>query len=316
VIIPHNNKNKELTMRKDIKFKTDDGLTLRGWLYVPDGANKPVPTIVMAHGFSCLKEMFLDKYAEVFVKDGLAVLVYDNRNFGDSDGEPRLEVDPMAQVRDYQSAISFAETLPEVDKNRIGIWGTSYTGGHVLIVAAIDKRVKCVVSQVPVVSGARNIHRAVREDSIPKLLRRFYADRAARFAGKPPAMVPVASLDPNEVCAFPGTDAFEAFQGAQQTVAPTWRNEVTLRSLELFMAHETIGYVEQIGPVPLLMIVEDADTLGAVDQSLDIYNRAHEPKKLVLFHGGHFDAYVRDQRVTAEAARDWYVEHLIKDKMN
>jgi len=94
------------------------------------------------------------------------------------------------------------------------------------------------------------------------------------------------------------------------------RNEVTLRSLELFMAHETFGYVDKIGPVPLLMIVEDADTLGAVDQSLDIYNRAHEPKKLVMLHGGHFDAYVRDQAVTARAASEWYVDHLIKDPMN
>src|SRR5258708_27039573 len=144
-------------MRRDIEFKSE-GLTLRGWLYVPDGAKKPVPTVGMAHGFSCLKEMFLDKYAEVFVKDGLAVLVYDNRNFGDSDGEPRLEVHPMAQVRDYQSAISFAQTLPAVDKNRIGIWGTSYTGGHVLIVAAIDKRVKGVLSPGPGAPGRRNSH--------------------------------------------------------------------------------------------------------------------------------------------------------------
>jgi fermentation-respiration switch protein FrsA (DUF1100 family) len=176
--------------------------------------------------------------------------------------------------------------------------------------------VKCVVSQVPVVSGSRNIHRAVREDLTPELVSRFYADRAARYAGKAPTMVPVASRDPNAVCAFPGINAFEAFQGAQQTVAPQWRNEVTLRSLELFMAHETFGYVDKIGPVPLLMIVEDADTLGAVDQSLDIYNRAHEPKKLVMLHGGHFDAYVRDQAVTARAASEWYVDHLIKDPMN
>src|SRR5258708_23129661 len=153
-------------MRRDIEFKSE-GLTLRGWLYVPDGAKKPVPTVVMAHGFSCLKEMFLDKYAEVFVKDGLAVLVYDNRNFGDSDGELRLEVDPMAQVRDYQSAISFAQTLPEVDKNRIGISGTSYTGGHVLIVAAIDKRGECGVSQGPGGSRARHIHPAARGRFIP-----------------------------------------------------------------------------------------------------------------------------------------------------
>src|ERR1700730_8877579 len=83
-------------MRRDIEFNAE-GLTLRGWFYVPDGAKKSVPTIVMAHGFSCTKEMFLDKYAEVFVKDGFAVLVYDNRNFGDSDGQPRLEVDPTTR---------------------------------------------------------------------------------------------------------------------------------------------------------------------------------------------------------------------------
>src|SRR3984893_11658967 len=297
-------------MPRDVEFDAE-GVTLRGWFYVPDGAKKPVPTVIMAHGFSCLKEMFLDQYAEVFVKDELAVLVYDNRCFGASDGEPRQEIDPILQVRDYEHAISFARTLPEVDKERIGIWGTSYTGGHVLIVAAIDKRVKCVVSQVPVVSGARNIHRAVREDFIPELLACFYDDRAARFAGKAPAMVPVASLDPNEVCAFPGTNAFEAFQGAQQTVAPTWRNEVTLRSLELFLAHETLGYVDKIGPVPLLMIVEDQDTLSAPDMSLEGYRDTLEPKKMVILQGGHFDAYVRDQAVTARAASDWYVENLI-----
>ncbi len=297
-------------MRRDIEFNAE-GLTLRGWFYVPDGAKKSVPTIVMAHGFSCTKEMFLDKYAEVFVKDGFAVLIYDNRNFGDSDGQPRLEVDPYNQIRDYRHAITYASSLPEVDNNRIGIWGTSYTGGHVLQVAAIDKRVKCVVSQVPVVSGYRNVHRAVAEDRMPELLALFAADRQARFAGKAPAMAPVTSTDPNEFSAFPGKNAYDAFQGA-----PKWTNQVTLRSLEMFLEHDALSYVDKIGPVPLLMIVEDADTLGAVDQSLDAYNRAHEPKKVVFFHGGHFDAYVRDQAVTARAASDWYVEHLIKDPMN
>jgi len=299
-------------MRRDIAFDAE-GLTLRGWFYAPDGAREPVPTVIMAHGFACLKEMFLDQYAEVFVKDGLGVLVYDNRCFGASDGQPRQEVDPMFQVRDYQHAITFARTLPEVDKERIGIWGTSYTGGHVLIVGAIDKRVKCVVSQVPVVSGYRNAHRAVREDFIPELLTRFRADRDARYAGQPPAMVPVVSLDPNEVCAFPGANAFRAFQSAQQTIAPNWRNEVTLRSLELFWAHETLGYVEKISPCPLLMIVEDQDTLSAADLTFDAYSHALEPKKLVILHGGHFDAYVRDITLTARAARDWYMEHLVPE---
>jgi uncharacterized protein len=80
-------------MRKDIAFKTTDGTTLRGWHYLPDDSGKH-PTVVMAHGFSAVKEMYLDKYAEAFAEAGLAVLVYDNRNFGASDGEPRQEIDP------------------------------------------------------------------------------------------------------------------------------------------------------------------------------------------------------------------------------
>jgi fermentation-respiration switch protein FrsA (DUF1100 family) len=296
-------------MRRDIEFNAE-GVTLRGWLYMPEGVSGPIPTIVMAHGFSCVKEMFLDQYADVFVAAKLGVLVYDNRNFGDSDGQPRQEVDPYAQIQDYRHAITYVSSLPEVDANRIGIWGTSYTGGHVLAVAAMDKRVKCVVSQVPVVSGYRNAHRAIREDLVPSLLAQFAADREARFAGKAPAMIPVTSQDPTELCVFPGRNAYDAFQGA-----PRWRNEVTLRSLEMFWEHETIGYLDKISPTPLLMIVEDRDTLAAVDLSLDAYRRALEPKKLALLPGGHFDAYVRDQAVTAAAARDWYVQHLARSRV-
>ena len=86
-------------MRTDVEFDAE-GTTLRGWLYVPDGATGPVPTIVMSHGFSAVKEMYLDRFAEVFADAGLGALVYDNRNFGASDGEPRLEIDPWEQVRD------------------------------------------------------------------------------------------------------------------------------------------------------------------------------------------------------------------------
>jgi uncharacterized protein len=293
-----------MTMRRDIEFEAG-GLTLRGWLYLPEDTTSPVPAVVMAHGFSCVKEMFLADYAETFASAGFGVLVYDNRNFGDSDGSPRQEVDPWGQIRDYRHAITYVSGLPEVDENRIGIWGTSYTGGHVLIVGAIDKRVKCVVSQVPVVSGYRNVHRAIAQDRIPEVEARFADDWRARAAGQAPQMVPVVSLDPTELCAFPGADAFESLQGA-----PGWTNEVTLRSIEMFWEHESLGYVDKIGPTPLLVILEDNDTLAAVDQTLDIYNRALEPKKLVTLHGGHFHAYIRDRLVTANAARDWYREHL------
>src|SRR5215207_10522315 len=145
-------------MREDVEFDAA-GVRLRGWLYLPDEPREPVPAIVMAHGFSAVKEMYLDAYAEVFAEAGLAVLVFDNRNFGASEGEPRGEIDPWAQIRDYRHAITYARSLPEVDRERIGIWGSSYSGGHVLVVGAIDRRVRCVVSQLPLITGYRNLLR-------------------------------------------------------------------------------------------------------------------------------------------------------------
>src|SRR2546430_10431149 len=107
----------------------------------------------MAHGFSAVKEMYLDSFAEVFAAAGLNVLVFDNRCFGASDGEPRQEIDPWAQVRDYRDAITYLHTLPEVDPGRIGIWGSSYSGGPVLVVAAIDRRVHGAGRPVPPLRG-------------------------------------------------------------------------------------------------------------------------------------------------------------------
>ena len=154
-------------MRKDIEFKTEDGIKLRGWHYLPEKRTGKVPTIVMAHGFSAVKEMYLDRFADAFAAAGLGALVFDNRNFGASDGEPRQEIDPWQQVSDYRDAITFAETLPETDPARIGIWGSSYSGGHVMVVGAIDRRVKCVVAQVPLASGHDNARRLFEPTTLP-----------------------------------------------------------------------------------------------------------------------------------------------------
>ncbi len=107
-------------MRRDVAFDAD-GTALRGWLYLPDGAAAPAPAVVMAHGFAAVKEQGLDRYAEVFAAAGLGALVFDHRNFGASDGTPRQELDGVAQARDYRHAVTFARTLAEVDRDRIGV---------------------------------------------------------------------------------------------------------------------------------------------------------------------------------------------------
>jgi fermentation-respiration switch protein FrsA (DUF1100 family) len=300
-------------MRKDIEFKTDDGVILRGWHYVPDNAHGKVPTVVMAHGYSAVKEMYLDRFAEVFAEAGLASLVFDNRNFGASDGQPRQEIDPWLQVRDYRDAITFAETLDSTDPERIGIWGSSYSGGHVLVVGAIDRRVKCVVSQVPLISGHENARRLVRADFIAGFQKMFADDRRSRYAGGVPATVPVVSADPAGPAALPTADSYQWFTETAQLRAPAWKNEVTLRSVELFMEYEPGAYIGFISPTPLLMVVALNDHLTVADQALRAYERALEPKRLVTLPSGHFDAYVSGFAESSGPQRDWFVTHLLAD---
>jgi len=296
-------------MRRDIEFNAE-GVTLRGWLYLPRPSPGPLPIIIMSHGFSAVKEQYLDRYADVFSREGFAVLVYDHRDLGASDGEPRQEMDPWAQIRDYRHAITFVRTLKEVDRERIGIWGTSYSGGHVLVVGAIDRRVKCVVSQVPAISGSASAQRRVRPDLVAALLERFNADRERRFAGEPPTMVPVVSEDPAAPCALPGRQCWDFFMGTQ-SFAPAYRNEVTLRTLEMVREYEPGIYISRISPTPLLMIVAARDTLSPTDLALQAFQQALEPKKLILINGGHFDPYLKLFPEASGEARDWFRQHLL-----
>ncbi|HEY1518699.1 MAG TPA: alpha/beta hydrolase [Solirubrobacteraceae bacterium] len=298
-------------MREDVQFEAD-GVTLHGWLYTADGSSGPAPAIVMSHGFSAVKEMYLDRFAEAFANAGLAALVYDNRNFGASGGEPRQEIDPWEQVRDYRTAITYAATRPEVDDGRIGIWGSSYSGGHVLVVGAIDRRVKCVACQVPLISGHANFRRLVRSDFIAAFQSQFELDRAARFRGEPPAMVPVVDADPLAPSALPTPDSYTWFTATHESRAPTWRNEVTLRSVEMFTEYEPGTYLPWISPTPLLMCVAENDVLTVADLAIDAFESAREPKRLVILPGGHFDAYIDGFDVASGAAVDWFTQHLLE----
>jgi uncharacterized protein len=296
-------------MRKDITFNTTDGTTLRGWHYVPNGPGK-FPTIILAHGFSAVKEMYLDRYAEAFAKSGLASVVYDNRNFGASDGEPRQEIDPWLQVRDYSDAITFAQTLEQTDPARIGVWGSSYSGAHVLVVAAIDRRVKSVVSQVPAISGYQGFRRLVRADVIASLQALLHADRADRAAGRAPGMLPVVAADPMASSALPTADSYKWFTETASTRASSWRNEVTLRTIEYAFGYEPGAYIGLISPTPLMLIVAVQDHLAVSDLAIAAYERAYEPKRLVLLPGGHFDAYVAEFEQSSGPACDWFRTHL------
>lgn len=253
-------------MRENIEFQSSDNATLRGWFYKPDDTQLTLPCLVMAHGFSGIKEMSLDSFAETIVSCvAISCLVYDNRGFGDSDsgpGQPRHEILPSAQISDYSEAITYAQSRSDVIKDKIGIWGSSYSGGHVLVVGATDRRVKAVLTQVPCVDGWASFHRATRPDFLPKMNQMFedgmlplevgmngtheFIDRRARAEGQSAGLIPVVDEDPLKPSALPTPDNFRFFSAWEKK--GSWRNEVTIRSyvpLKLFIAvkGEEIAYM-------------------------------------------------------------------------
>lgn len=134
-----------MTERQDIWFRAADGTELSAWLYLPADAGPPRPAITMAHGSGATKEHGLDRYARAFADAGFVVLAHDHRTFGASGGQPRQDIDPWAQVDDWRRAINYLETRDAVDTARIGIWGTSYSGGHAIVLGATDRRIRAVV---------------------------------------------------------------------------------------------------------------------------------------------------------------------------
>jgi fermentation-respiration switch protein FrsA (DUF1100 family) len=296
--------------RRDIEFDAD-GTALRGWFYSRK-AGTPGPVVVMAHGFSLVKEAYLDRYAERFVEAGLAVLVYDHRNFGASDGAPRQEIDPWRQIEDYRHAITYAGTLPEVDADRIGVWGTSYSGAHAIVVAATDLRVKAVVSQVPAINGVETGWRRIPMAQLQSVGKELAADRTARMSGAEVATRPIVG-DPADGPVYAAQDAREFFL-ATGKIAPTWRNEVTIRTAEWSRVYNAGAFIEMVSPRPLLMIVGDDDTLSGTDLQLAAYNRALEPKQLRIIPGGHFDPYVTQFEASATAAAEFFATNLHADR--
>jgi cephalosporin-C deacetylase-like acetyl esterase len=173
-----------MTARSEVRFPVDDGVELGAWLDLPKSDAQRCPAITMAHGYAGVKELGIARFAEAFADSGFVVLHHDHRTFGISGGEPRQDVDPWRQVADWHRAISYLEPRAEIDPKRIGPWGTNYAGGHALVLAATDRRIACVVSQVPTISSYQQRLRRVAPEGVAALEAPLNDDKRAQLRSR------------------------------------------------------------------------------------------------------------------------------------
>ncbi|MGH8530005.1 MAG: alpha/beta hydrolase [Nevskiales bacterium] len=298
-------------MRRDIEFKSE-GVTCRGWFYRPDAMAKSqrLPTIVMAHGFGGVKEVRLDKFAEGFAAAGFQCLVFDYRTTGSSDGVPRQQWMPDIQIADFRNAVSFARGLPEVDPERIGLWGTSFGGGHVISVGAVDRRVKCIVALVPFLDGRESAKVMIGEAALGEGMKQMIAERERIAAGGAPAQVPIAALN-GEPQAILNDPAEIAWARLAAVPVPTWVNWVTSPSVEALFEYCPIALIDRVAPTPLLLIASETDAVIPLALSQAAFARALEPKRLKVLPFAHFEIYEAPARSAAiSEAVDWFAKHL------
>ena len=272
--------------RTDIDFPSG-GVSCRGWLYDPD-RGRPSPCIVMAHGLGGVKELRLDAYAERFAAAGYAVLVFDYRHFGSSDGEPRRVIDVRRQHADWRAAIAFARSLATVDAARVVLWGSSLSGGHVLRLASEDPSLAAAISQVPHVSAWAAM-RAGRSGATGRLMRLALLDRLGAMLGRPPRYVAAAG-EPGDVALMTAPEA----QEYRDLVPPGFAFNPTIaaRSVLSLMLYSPGRRAHRI-QVPVLMQVALRDQTTPPEPA--VAAAARIPRcELRTYPMGHFTPYLGD----------------------
>jgi fermentation-respiration switch protein FrsA (DUF1100 family) len=271
--------------RGDVRIASGDG-TLGGWLYRPEAAGN-APCVVMAHGFGAQKEGRLDAYAERFADAGMAVLVFDYRSFGDSTGEPRNVINVGDQHDDWRAAIAHARDLERVDPERIALWGSSFSGGHVIAVGAGDDRVAAIVSQVPHADGFATL-RSAGPANMARLTVAGLIDQARALVGRRPYYMPTVG-PPGTLAAMNSPDA-EPGYSRMYPDGFEWRNEVAARSA-LRVGTYAPGRRAKDVACPLLVLVGTQDVVTPPGPAIKAANSA--PKgELLSYEAGHFDVYV------------------------
>ncbi len=280
--------------RSDVSFESG-GLRCAAWLYLPAGP-PPHPCVVLAHGFAGTREVRLDAYAERFAAAGFAALVFDYRHFGASEGEPRQLLDVGKQLADWRAAIAFARALPGIDPARIAIWGTSFSGGHVLSLGAEDHRLAAIVAQVPYCDP-----RAAGSSAVPmlRLLMAGLRDALHARLGLPPHEIPVVG-PPGSLAVLTSPDSMPGYL-ALSPPGGLWRNAVAARIVLQVQRYRPLSGAARIES-PLLVCVAERDVVTPPGPAVEAASRARRGtskrypcQHFEIYLGALFEQAVADQ---------------------
>lgn len=277
-------------MRKDIEFNGHGGTVLRGWLYLPDNVTGPVPGIVMTQGLSATMAMGLDPFAAVFAASGMAVLAYDHRTLGCSDGEPRQVINPWEQMRDYRLAITWLSEQAQIDAGRIGVWGNSFSGGEAIVLGACDSRVKAVVANVPM-AGFDGVDYTDTDDMYDAMRTTVFDDSGNGLADKVQSSIgpmKVVKERDDDKALLGKREASEWFLSEGNKDGAYWQNTATMVNCMIPGSLWDPGFCVAHVSAPLMMVVATEDTLCPTQVAKDSFERASEPKELVMIDGHHF----------------------------
>lgn len=271
--------------REDVAFESD-GARCAAWLYPPARAEGPAPCVVLAHGWTGIREAGLDPFARRFADAGLAALVFDYRHFGASEGEPRQLLDVGRQLEDWNAAVAYARARDDVDAARVALWGTSFAGGHVLAVAARDRAVAAVIAQVPFVDGLANL-RFLGARKVATITREALRDEIGARLGRPPHMIKSVG-PPGSVAVMTSPDAEPGFR-ALIPPGVTWIDEAAAR-IGLRLARYRPGRTAPRIACPTLFCLADHDAVTPTPLALRA--AAATPRGEVRrYPTRHFDVY-------------------------
>lgn len=291
-------------MRSDIEI-ISHGVHLSAWHYEAESddltTSRGRPCVVMAHGFGCTKDSGLDPFAERFAEAGADVVIFDYRGFGTSDGQPRQDVDHRKHRYDYRSAVAHARALPGVDPDRIVLWGSSYSGGHVIAVAADDPLIAGVISQGAAMDGLAAVLQ-IWSYAGPRQLLRLTAhalyDMVGGLLNRRPHLIPIVG-PPDSLAAISSDDGLP---GYSSIAGPSFVNTMAARGIIPILLNRPVTAARKLR-MPVLLVVAAHDTIAPPSAVEKVAERVRGPVRVERMDVGHFDIYLGDpfeKSVTAQ----------------